>query len=67
MKTKNGKTRNRTYLYIFTHLFLLVENFIITKEASSLQFTIDYASQNSILKIFVDFIILLRKANAKPQ
>jgi len=53
--------RNRTYLYIFTHLFLLVENFIVPMEASSLQFTIDYVLQNSISKIFVDFIIIFKK------
>jgi hypothetical protein len=61
IKTKNEETRNRTYLYIFTHLFVLVENFIITKEASSFQFTIEYVSQNFILKIFVDLIIFLKK------
>jgi hypothetical protein len=54
------KQEIETHLYIFTHLFLLVENFIIPKEASSFQFTIDYVSQNSILKIFVDLIILLK-------
>jgi hypothetical protein len=42
---------------------MIINNFIILKEISSSQFTINHTSQNFVLQVFVDLIIFTNANN----